>query len=396
MLIEFRSLKFTPRRQTMQEEIKKEIKRKGLSGKTTKDLGKQLYHKIWSHAKRHDIWPAKFFMDLGIIPTRVHGMNSLDRLDQFMEMFRYRRATWFSIPSEHRLLLKGYLNHSGMSMEIFLLRYGIMMPLPFIYNSLQEIKKDLRRKGLLPARIVEIQAFDQDRTYANIRAFAERQGMLLSDVWTALGITYQEGIVVTINGPERDFVYHNDAQMKKDFATKGLLGSTINKIVEHDGSKTYARVVGYARRTHRPTKELWKILRIRCSLLERIEPRFATLSELKTLVRRLGLVGKTIKEMRVADPTLWREIKAWQEKSDVSFDDIWTSVGLKRTGQRFSSIEEVVDEVRRTKCRSPHELRKKHRTLYKKISAAAKKLETPIRDVWGKAGLVLPRVGRLG
>lgn len=383
------------------ENFKKEIEKSGLVGKSVKDLlskNNALYYRIYGYAKRNDIWLTKLFMDLGLILNRVDGMNSVERLDLFMgkEMFFYINKNWPQISAGHKGLIKKTLKIINISFEAFLVRYGVqyvdLNDSRRVYRSVDDIKKDLISKKLNDASISEITAFDGGNTVANIESFANKNNFSMKDIWFALNVSYSENVVMCDTGVKRDFVYHNDDEMIKDFKSKKLIGKTKREVWFYDKGTTVGRITKYAKQSNVDISFLWKMLDVKKSPRRKIELSFSTLDELKVIVEKKGLVGKTIQEVNFLDPDLCSQVKKYARKG-VSMSKIWNYVGVVRT-QGYYSVEEIVSKIKEGGYKNVREIRE-NRALYKQITSFTdSRKDVTTTSIWKKAGIAYSSKGR--
>lgn len=383
------------------ENFKKEIEKSGLVGKSVKDLlskNNALYYRIYGYAKRNDIWLTKLFMDLGLILNRVDKIDSIEKLDQFMgeKMFSYKNNEWSKIPTSHKNLIKKTLKSLDISFNAFLERYEMIYVNPkeakLVYRSINDIKDDLESKQLKGLSISHITSYDGGQTMANIQSFAEKNNFKMKDVWFALNIAYSEKVVMCDTGVKIDFVYHNDDEMIKDFKSKKLIGKTKREVWFYDKGTTVGRITKYAKQSNVDISFLWKMLDVKKSPRRKIELSFSTLDELKVIVEKKGLVGKTIQEVNFLDPDLCSQVKKYARKG-VSMSKIWNYVGVVRT-QGYYSVEEIVSKIKEGGYKNVREIRE-NRALYKQITSFTdSRKDVTTTSIWKKAGIAYSSKGR--
>ena len=376
------------------------IKELGLVGKTVKDLlhtNNSLYYKIYNYAEKNNLWLAILFIDLGLTLNRVDGLNSKERLDQFMKVYKYGGKDWYSIPCTHRRLIEMVLEDLKLSKEAFMLRYNISCisssEKRMVYKSIEEIRGDLKRKNLMDSSIRDIQQFDS-KTWSNIETFAKKNRYSMPDIWFAIGISYNPKIITTAKGMvKKDYVYHNEEEIIKDFLSKRLFGKTKKEVLNYDQGKTFGRVQKYADRENRSIQELWNILEVKSSEYKPVPLTFSSVDELSSIIKKRGLSGKTIKEFKTEAPDLYDQVKSWTRKND-SMKGIWSKIGIKRT-IGFDSLDDILIQIKESGYSSALELRKKDWLFYRQISRfVGVQKNLTIKDVWTKAGLSFSLEGR--
>ncbi len=377
------------------ETLKREVKNFGLVGKPVKDLldvANSLYYRIHRYAKSHKLWLAEVFFDLGFSINKVNCLDSVERLDIFMgKMFSYKNKDWSEMDPGHKLLIKDLLKSLDISFDLFLLRYGLSNKGNRAYNSISDLKRDLNSKGLSNATIGGISMFDQGKTIANIESFATNSNLKMKDVWFILGIPYAEGIVTCETGVKKDFVYHTDDEMIQDFKEKKLLGRTKKEVKNYDNGKTFGRVVKYGKRQDLNIQTLWNILEVKSSPKKRLELACSSLNELKKLVEKRGLQGKSISEVNNIDLDITALVKKFA-RNGTPMADIWKYVGIVRS-QGFSSIDQIAHEITKAGYKDAREVRSDW-NFYKKIAGFTKSQNILITDVWKRAGISFSAQGR--
>lgn len=376
------------------------VKKLGLIGKTVKDLlhtDNSLYHRIYNYAKKNNLWLTILFVDLGLTLNRVDGLNSKERLDQFVKIYKYASKDWYSIPCNHRRLIEKALEGLKLSKESFMLRYNISCINPYdkrmVFKNIEDIKKDLKRKNLMDSSIKDIQQFDS-KTWSNIETFAKKNGYSMPDVWFALGISYNPKIITTAEGVvKKDYVYHNEEEIIKDFTSKRLFGKTKKEVLRYDQGKTFGRVQKYADRENRSIQELWNILDVKSSEYKFVPLTFSSVDELSSIIKKRRLYGKTIKEFKTKAPDLYDQVKSWTRKNG-SMKNIWSKIGIKRT-IGFDSLDDILIQIKESGYSSALELRKKDWLFYRQISRfVGVQKNLTIKDIWIKAGLSFSLEGR--
>lgn len=383
--------------ETKLENFKKELSELGLVEKSVRYIlmhHAYLYHRIYKYAKKYSLWLPKVFHDLGLALHRVDGMDSIQKLDIFIkDIFHYDGGKWGDISHAHKNLIKKTIMELDIHFDAFLARYNIINPMMSIriYQSVDEIKHDLISKGLHHASIADIRAFDAGKTIANIESFAKHNGFQMKDIWFALGVPYENGILAFTTGVKRDFVYHNDAEMLQDISSKGLIGKTKRDVWEYDNGKTAARVAKYAQRCGAYIGDVWKKLGIQSSERRIIEIEFSDLDELKVLVKERGLTGKTIREMMNMEPKLYNQVKKWA-RSRESMKYVWEYIGIVRE-QGFASIDEIVEQIHKAGHKTAKDMRADW-NFYKRIAGFVKTNGINIKEIWERAGIVCSNEGR--
>lgn len=378
------------------------LKDLGLIGKNVADLlsvDNSLYHRIYNYAKRSNIWLAILLIDLGLIVCRIDGLNSKERLDQFMEVFKYKGKDWYSIPITHRGIIEKVLDNLNLSKEAFFLKYGITCvkysEKMMIYKSIEEIREDLKKKNLIDTSIKDIQQFDLSNTYANIDSFAKNHGYSMPDIWFALGISYNSRLIAAGNVVKMDYVYHNDKDMIDDFISKGLIGKTKREVLNYDQGKTIGRISKYAKREDFSVQDLWDILEIKSSERKPKKTKipFSNIDELSSIIKERGFCGKTIKDFKASDPDLYQQINHWASKNHM-ITELWSKIGIVRT-IGFNSVDDILLKIKKAGYKSATELREKDRLFYKQISRfVGVHSDLTIKDIWVRAGLSFSIEGR--
>jgi hypothetical protein len=383
------------------ENYKKQVIELGLAGKSVKDLlsvANYLYWRIYNYAKRESLWLTEVFFDLGLTLNRIDGLNSVKRLDDFMgKMFSYENKDWSEFPVDHKSLIKRTLKMLDINFESFLVRYNVsytnLIESKRVYNSIDEIKKDLILKGLENSSISQITAFDGGNIIANIQSFAEKNNFRMKDIWFALNISYQDGIVFCQTGVKTDYVYHNDEEMIKDFIQKKLVGKTKREVFVYDNGTTVGRVNKYAKRLGVDVQLLWEKVEVKNSFKRNIELPFSNLDQLKVIVKEKGLVGKTIQEVNTLDQELVSWVKKYSRKG-ISIVEIWKYVGVAR-GHGFYSIDDILNKIRISGYKNPRDVRA-DLSFYKQITrfVASRRQEFSMEDIWQKSGFSISSEGR--
>lgn len=376
------------------DEIKREISKLELREKSVKYLLENhgyLYHRIYSYSKKEKEWLPKLFFDLGLINGRVDGVDSLEKLDAFMEIFSYKNKEWSTVKSAHKNLIKKTLGTLDIRQDIFLARYNMINKGRDVYKSIEEIKEDLTCKGLINSSPSSIRNFDQGKTLANIESFLNRNNLDFKQAWIALEIPYKKGLVAYEKGVKIDFVYHNEDEMIKDFKSKNLLQKTKREVWRYDCGKTVARVQRYATRQNLDVQSLWKILKVKDSPRKNKRVPSCNLHQLKNIFQERGLVGKTIKEVNLLDPDLCLQVKNLA-RTGVSMSDIWKNVGVLRE-QGFDSMEEIVSKIQKSGYKTAKDVRGDWK-FYKRISGFVKRNAITTKEIWEKAGIAYSKEGR--
>ncbi len=368
------------------ETIQEEIHNLGMVDNSVRGILEKspcTYHRIYNYAKREKIWLPKLFNDLGLKLNRVDNLDSTQKLDIFMmEIFRYNNSDWSNIPVTHKNLIKKVISSLGISFSAFLKRYNMSDVGTRKYHSIDEIKQDLLSKGLINPTISQIRAIDGSTTIGNIEFFAKNNGMTMRDIWFALHVHYEENIVVCETGVKKDFVYHNNDEMKKDFSEKKLMGKTKREVWVYDNGRTYGRVMKYAKRCGIAIEEFWNLLEVKKSPNKKIEMDFSTLDQLKSFVKKRGLVGKSKKEIAISHPDIWFQIKKWARK-EKSMSEIWDYIGITKS-QGFYDIDDIVSQIRNLGYKTLKEIRSDWK-FYKRITGFISRNDISILQVWEKA-----------
>lgn len=377
------------------DEIRKEVSKLELNGKSVKyllDNHGYLYYRIYNYSKRMNIWLPKLFFELGLVNGHVDGLDSLEKLDIFMEIFSYRNNDWSLVKPSHKVLVKKVLESLNVRLDIFLSRYNMTNIDWAVYHSIEEVKQDLASKGLTNSSIVNIQTYDQGATIANIESFASRENLKLKDIWFALGIPYDKSLVVSDTGVKKDFVYHNDDEIMIDLKSKDLIGKTKRAVWLYDNGKTVARIQRYANRCDVDVQFIWDKFEIADTPKTQIELSFSNLDQLKIIIEQKGLAGKTITDVNMIDPDLCLQIKKWA-RNGTPMKSIWKHVGVLRGHGFNDSLDEIVSEIQKAGYKTAREVRGNW-NFYKKISSFAKRKNLTTKEIWEKAGISFSQEGR--
>lgn len=365
----------------------REIASQNMVGKSPSTLDSGLYQKIMKYAIQNDLWMFRLHIELGLVPERVYGLDSEDRISWFITEFGYAGGNWDDIPNGHQQLLLRRASALGLNMDVLLSKHNVARR-KWVqkYSSLEDVREDLRGKNLLQSSIQDIKIFDGNNTYSGIIKFARKHGYTMTEVWSAMDISYNEKLAVIDGRPKVVTVYPDDKALLQDFRSKKLLGKTIRGVQDYDASKTYSRVVKYAKRTERPINEIWALLRVTSSARKTTPRQFSTIQELKRIVKERGLTGIALKSFRLSDPVLFKEITHWQPKTSYSFEELWELLGIEAR----PTLRGTVAKIRRTGFRTAGELHRKDLKLYKTASRIAIKHEISIKELWRMAGLSGP------
>ncbi|MCX6750577.1 MAG: hypothetical protein NTZ83_03915 [Candidatus Pacearchaeota archaeon] len=256
------------------EDIKNDLKEKGLEGKTPEDIIEYDKHKTYKNirefAKRNELSIPKFLDILGI---------------KF---------------SDRTKLVDGKL----MTKEK--------------YSSIQEVKDDLKKKGLLNSFIKDVSSYDGDVTYMNIQRFAKRNGLDIKDIYTECGIKYASRKDWESN-PIPAFYSVSDI---KSFLEKNNMSGISLKELRSRSKKAQKAILDFAKDQEMERGEIWKILGIKnkIKIVRSIEDLIEELKENR-------LRDSTVKEIRRT--STGNRIYEFARKNNIPAEEIWRVLGIK-------------------------------------------------------------------
>lgn len=329
------------------EEILEDFKSRGLIGCHASEIFEKhsyLYHRVYRFAKKHDKVPSHIWDEIGILTSRGPSFRGDSDVIEWAKKHNIVGKKTHEISTKHIGRIYGYARQTGRKSSAIYQLIGVEFETERVYSSIDDIKVDLMEKGLIGKTVEEMNLFDGYRTAKNIHAYARENNLLLCDIYGLIGLKYSSKTEVVNGVAKTALVYKTVEHILEDLQDKGLVGKTIKEIVLYDNSKTYTRVVKFARRRGLDSKNLWSLLGVLPSEKEYHQdiPSFCSVEEIKSYLSKNGINHLELKELRVQHKKLYQEILEFAKRQGMARGVVWDLVGVNNAVKMLHSIEDVV------------------------------------------------------
>lgn len=265
-------------------DIRKDLESKGLVGKTSKDVinydGHNTYSNIRSFARRQEIDVISLYGLVGI---------------------RYSDKTEISD--------------------------GVVKP-AMVYNSLDDIKRDLESKGLVGKTIRDVNQYDGSKTYHLIRTFARRDDVNVPDIWKKLGVLNSERI------PSAEVPTFSSVKHIKSWLTHGGISLDLKEFrVRY--KTAYMKILEFAVRKKMDRGVIWKEVGMKNG-----KEAINSIEEVISLLSKHSLRKATIKAIRNhGNGKVYKAIFNFTSRENIEMDMMWKTLGIKseRPSRRYRS-----------------------------------------------------------
>jgi len=275
--------------------------------------------------------------------------------------------------------------------EKLLIKLGIKTDVLYEYESIEEIRDDFYKKGLVGKTPNEVIHYDNCATLANVRRFAKRKNFSLSSIWNIVGVIYSPKVEMRDGKIKAKYAYTSLSEIANDIVTKGLVGKSPRDIQVYDGSKTYGNIIKFAKRNEIAMKTIWSTIGIiptTRSSNRNIDPLiFSSVDSIKSHLKSIGLSECHLRDIR-ADKRLYQTILDFAKERKMDRGVIWNEIGVESSLLILNSIEDVILLLKKYDLRdcSVSEIRS-NEFVYDAICNYAKKNQFSLTGIWKLLGI---------
>lgn len=374
------------------EEIKKDFSEKKLIGKMPTDLSQTEYHRVYRFARFHKISLPVLWKQIGMILGRESTEKTMDGFVVWASNNEIIGKKYSEISQNKRLRMKAFAKNMKMELVDLYKKLGINTDEEFYYSSIDEIREDLQKKGLVGKKPNDVIMYDGSATFMNIQRFVSRKNLSLSNLWPVIGITYSDRVEICNGKPKAKFAYYSIEEIKTDLIQNNLVGISPRQLQEYDATRTYANIVKFAKRANIKLVDIWEQIGIvPLTTRKESEPRpiFSSVEDIKVYLKDNGFEDADLKKIRIQDKRGYEAILDFARDKKLNRGDIWKQIGIQSALLALNSMEDVTSLLKQHNLLTNVRLGdiRKNERVHDAICNFAKKKGYKTSVVWGLLGI---------
>jgi hypothetical protein len=345
------------------------------------------------------------FAKAGLNPGKIRNIKTIEDILEWANVFDIKDKKTNQISGKNLNSLINFSKKLGMDLEEICCQLNLEIPqkerdvyLKKVrkYNSITEIKEDIKEKGLLGKSPGEIEKYDNHKTFKNILEFSKRHNLSISDIWNVVGIKYTENYEIENGEVKRKNKYKTVEDIKDDLENKGLVGKSPIDIEKHDNHKTYTNIIRFAKNNDLPIKEIWDDIGIIPSMRSKHDSQiiYETIEDIRSDLEDKDLIGKRPIDVRKHDDRLTeKKIRNFARKNELDIREVWEHSGIvydKKTKGVYQNLDQIKSDLEDKGLlrKRPIDIKRyKNREIYSNILSFAKREKLKLKDLWRNLGI---------
>ncbi len=192
----------------------------------------------------------------------------------------------------------------------------------FAYYSLEEIKEDLKKNGLVGKSPTELKEFDGARTWGNITKFAKREKLAINKVWGQVGIKPVDRSTIE-RSPKIHF--YSLGEIKKCLKRLSMPENNVKALRVMD-DKIYKAILEFAKKEKMQRGVIWKELGLETLFVAN------SIEDIISLLEKNNLRKANVGEIR-SNEYVHNAIFTYASKNGLPLSTIWKLLGIKNAYQ---------------------------------------------------------------